>query len=120
MAQFMGAIGRYPDTTEHAIMILEVLAHLSSEFEANMLRPKFGPAFTNSNTNPGPGRANILLARSPRTSRGCWRRASRILGAAEDQYYTLELSLTPAQLPIFLAQLSCREDVSDNHLQSLI
>ena len=43
-----------------------------------------------------------------------------ILSAAEDQYYTLELCLTPAQLPNFLAQLSGREDVSDNRLQSLI
>ena len=42
-----------------------------------------------------------------------------ILSAAEDQYYTLQLCLTPSQLPIFLAQLSSREDVSDNHLQSL-
>ena len=40
--------------------------------------------------------------------------------SAEDQYYTLELCLTPTQLPIFLAQLSGREDVSDSHLQSLI
>ena len=43
-----------------------------------------------------------------------------IRSAAEDQYYTLELCLTPAQLPIFLAQLSGSEEVSDNHLQSLI
>ena len=35
-----------------------------------------------------------------------------ILRAAEDQYYTLELCLTPAQLPIFLTQLSGLEDVS--------
>ena len=39
---------------------------------------------------------------------------------AEDQYYLLELSLTAAQLPTFLAQLSSREDVSHARLQSLM
>ena len=43
-----------------------------------------------------------------------------IRSAVEDQYYTLELCLTPTQLPIFLAQLSGREDVADSHLQSLV
>ena len=109
--------GRYPDTPEPAI--LEALAHLSSEFGTKDAGAKVGAGVYEFKRKPGclgedftrtltANRQTMLAAGIP-----------AILSAAEDQYYTLQLCLTPSQLPIFLAQLSSREDVSDNHLQSL-
>ena len=59
--------GRYPDTTEPAI--LEALAHLSSEFGANYAEAKVWAGVYQFKRKAGCS-ARWLLTRSPRTGRG--------------------------------------------------
>jgi hypothetical protein len=110
--------GRYPDTTEPDL--LEAMAHLSSEFGAKYEEAKLWAGVYQFKRKPGcPGKE---VTRTLATNRQRMLAAGipMVRSAAEDQYYTLELCLTATQLPIFLAQLSGREDVSDAHLQSLV
>jgi hypothetical protein len=91
------------------------MAHLSSEFGA-----KYDEVQTL-------GRRLPIQTQLRRPGQGLAANRQKMLAAgisvawseAEDLYYLHELSLTAAQLAVFLAQLSGRVDVSDAHLQRL-
>ena len=104
--------GRYPDTTEPAILE----ADLSSEFGAKYAEAKVWAGDYQLKRKPRCPGKDVTCTLTANQQGMLAASIQAIRSAAEDQYYTLEL----AQLPIFLAQLSCSEDVSDNHLQSLI
>ena len=102
--------GRYPDTTEPAI--LEALAHLSSEFGAKNAEAKVWAGVYQFKRKPGCPGKEVTRTLTANRQRMLAAGIQAIRSAAENQYYTLELCLTPAQLPIFLTQLSGLEDVS--------
>ena len=109
---------KYPDTTEPEI--LEALAHLASEFGAKYAEAKLWAGVYQFHRKPGSPGKDVTRALAANRQRMLAAGIPAVRSAAEDQYYTLELCLTTLQLPIFLTQLSSREDLSDTHLQSLL
>ena len=110
--------GRFPDTTEPDI--LEAMAHLASEFGAKYAEAKLWAGVYQFKRKLGCPGKDVTRALAANRQRMLAAGIPAIRSAAEDQYYTLELCLTATQLPLFLTQLSSREDISDTHLQSLI
>ena len=95
------------------------MAHLSSEFGAKYAEAKLWAGVYQFKRKPGcPGKdVTRTLAANRQKMLAAGIPAAR--SEAEDMYYLHELSLTTAQLAVFLAQLSGRADVSDSHLQHL-
>jgi hypothetical protein len=110
--------GRYTDNDEPTL--LAAMAHLSSEFGAKYGEAKLWAGVYQFKRKPGcPGKdVTRALAANRQKMLAAGIPAAR--GEAEDMYYLHELSLTAAQLAVFLAQLSGRADVSDAHLQRLM
>ena len=110
--------GRYTDNDEPAL--LAAMAHLSSEFGAKYGEAKLWAGVYQFKRKPGcPGKdVTRALAADRQKMLAAGIPAAR--SEAEDMYYLHELSLTAAQLAVFLAQLSGRADVSDAHLQRLM
>jgi hypothetical protein len=96
------------------------MAHLSSEFGAKYGEAKLWAGVYQFKRKPGcPGKdVTRALAANRQKMLAAGIPAAR--SEAEDMYYLHELSLTAAQLAVFLAQLSGRADVSDAHLQRLM
>jgi len=109
--------GRYSDHDEPTL--LAAMAHLSSEFGAKYEEAKLWAGVYQFKRKPGcPGKdVTRSLAANRQKMLAAGIPAAR--SEAEDLYYLHELSLTAAQLAVFLAQLSGRADVSDAHLQHL-
>ena len=109
--------GRYADHDEPTL--LAAMAHLSSEFGAKYEEAKLWAGVYQFKRKPGcPGKeVTRTLAANRQKMLAAGIPAAR--SEAEDLYYLHELSLTAAQLAVFLAQLSGRADVSDAHLKRL-
>jgi hypothetical protein len=109
--------GRYTDQDEPTLKA--AMAHLSSEFGAKYEESKLWAdvyQFKRKHGSPGKDVTRTLAAnRQKMLAAGI----PTVRSEAEDIYYLHELSLTTAQLAVFLAQLSGRADVSDAHLQRL-
>ena len=110
--------GRYTDNDEPTL--LAAMAHLSSEFGDKYGEAKLWAGVYQFKRKPGcPGKdVTRALAANRQKMLAAGIPAAR--SEAEDMYYLHELSLTAAQLAVFLAQLSGSADVSYAHLQRLM
>jgi hypothetical protein len=111
--------GQYTDNDEPTL--LAVMAHLSSEFGAKYGEAKLGRRLPIQKQALLPWQGRHTRSRSdPAEDASC--EYSGCSERAEDMYYLHELSLTAAQLAVFLDQISGRADVSNlnAHLQRLM
>jgi hypothetical protein len=109
---------RYTDTDEPALLV--AMAYLASEFGAKYAEAKLWGGVHQFKRPPGCSGKEVTRTLAANRQKMLAAGIPAVRSAAEDQYYALGLCLTPAQLPIFLAQLSSREDVSDTSLQILM
>jgi hypothetical protein len=109
--------GRYTDNDEPTL--LAAMAHLSSEFGAIYGEAKLWAGIYQFKRKPGCPGKDVTRALAANRQKMLAASFPAARSEAEDMYYLHELSLTAAQLAVFLAQLSGRADVSDAHLQRL-
>jgi len=114
---------RYPpigaDSTAEQPELLEALAYLASEFG-----PKYGEGqlmreYYRYERQPGETGADVLRALTAARERLRAAGIPAVRDEAEDHYYVLEWSLTPAQRTLFLSQLSSDRHASDACLKHL-
>jgi hypothetical protein len=110
--------GRYTDNDEPTL--LAAMAHLSCEFGAKYGEAKLWAGVYQFKRKPGCPGKDVTRALAAQRQKMLAAGIPTARSEAEDMYYLHELSLTAAQLAVFLAQLSGRADVSDAHLQRLM
>ena len=109
--------GRYTDQDEPTLKA--AMAHLSSEFGAKYEESKLWADVYQFKRKPGSPGKDVTRTLAANRQKMLAAGIPTVRSEAEDIYYLHELSLTTAQLAVFLAQLSGRADASDARLKRL-